>query len=103
MNMHKSRRLREAAEQLYTDLLATGLEVLFDDRPLRPGVMFAEADLIGIPHRLVLGERGLDTGMVEYKTRQAAKSTELALGEAVGHLRQQIATELNVSPLHASK
>ncbi len=96
MNMHKSRRLREAAEQLYTDLLATGLEVLFDDRPLRPGVMFAEADLIGIPHRLVLGERGLDTGMVEYKTRQAAKSTELALNEAVEQLRQQIATELNV-------
>lgn len=96
MNMHKSRRLRETAEQLYTDLLATGLEVLFDDRPLRPGVMFAEADLIGIPHRLVLGERGLDTGMVEYKTRQAAKSTELALNEAVEQLRQQIATELNV-------
>ena len=95
MNMHKSRRLREAAEQLYTDLLATGLEVLFDDRPLRPGVMFAEADLIGIPHRLVLGERGLDTGMVEYKTRQAAKSTELALNEAVEQLRQQIADELS--------
>nr|MBS0019657.1 proline--tRNA ligase [Gammaproteobacteria bacterium] len=97
MNMPKSRRLREAAEQLYADLLAAGLEVLFDDRPLRPGVMFADADLIGIPHRLVLGERGLDNGTVEYKTRQAAKSTELALSEAVGHVRQQIAAELNAA------
>ena len=95
MNMQKSRRLRETAEQLYTDLLAAGLEVLFDDRPLRAGVMFADADLIGIPHRLVLGERGLDMGTIEYKTRQEANSIHLKLGEVVSHLRQQIAAELS--------
>jgi prolyl-tRNA synthetase len=97
MNMHKSRRLREAAEQLYADLLAAGLEVLFDDRPLRAGVMFADADLIGIPHRLVLGERGLDRGLVEYKTRQQESSTEFPLSEVVTHLRQRIAAELSLS------
>jgi prolyl-tRNA synthetase len=97
MNMHKSRRLREAAEQLYMDLLTAGLEVLFDDRPLRAGVMFADADLIGIPHRLVLGERGLDTGTVEYKTRQEVKATHLSLDEAVASLDQQIAAELRVA------
>lgn len=96
MNMHKSRRLREAAEQLYTTLLAAGLEVLFDDRPVRAGVMFADADLIGIPHRLVLGERGLDTGTIEYKTRRDAESTQLKLDDVVAHLRQQVTTELGV-------
>lgn len=97
MNMHKSRRLREVAEQLYADLLAAGLEVLFDDRPLRPGVMFADADLIGIPHRLVLGERGLDAGTVEYKTRCEAASAQIALDEAVAQLQQKIAAELTGS------
>jgi prolyl-tRNA synthetase len=97
MNMHKSRRLREAAEQLYMDLLTAGLEVLFDDRPLRAGVMFADADLIGIPHRLVLGERGLDTRTVEYKARQEVKATHLSLDEAVASLDQQIAAELRVA------
>ncbi len=96
MNMHKSRRLREAAQQLYTSLLAAGLEVLLDDRPLRAGVMFADADLIGIPHRLVLGERGLDAGTIEYKTRHEADSTELKLNDVVAHLRQQITAELGV-------
>lgn len=94
MNMHKSRRLREAAERLYGDLLAADLEVLFDDRPLRPGVMFAEADLIGIPHRLVLGERGLDAARVEYKARPQTESSEMALSDAVAYLRQQVTAEL---------
>jgi len=69
---HRSVRLREAADKLYDELLAAGFEVLFDDRSERPGVMFADMDLIGIPHRLVISERGLDAGEIEYKGRSAA-------------------------------
>lgn len=94
MNMHKSQRLREAVEQLYTELLAAGIEVLLDDRSVRPGVMFAEADLIGIPHRLVFGERGLDAGNIEYKRRADGHSAELAIGEAVAFLQSRIGQEL---------
>ena len=61
--------MRERAEALYEKLRAAGVEVLLDDRPLRPGVMFADAELIGIPHVLVIGERGLDQGVVEYRRR----------------------------------
>ncbi len=69
INMHKSRRLREAAERLYSALSQAGFEVLYDDRNVRPGVMFSDLELIGIPHRVVLGERGLDAGEIEYKGR----------------------------------
>ncbi|TSJ90667.1 proline--tRNA ligase [Gilliamella apicola] len=69
MNMHKSERVQATAEKLYADLLAAGIEVLFDDRKERPGVMFADAELIGIPHTIVIGDRNLDNGDVEYKHR----------------------------------
>ena len=69
MNMHKSERVQATAEKLYADLQAAGIEVLFDDRKERPGVMFADAELIGIPHTIVIGERNLDNGDVEYKHR----------------------------------
>ena len=94
MNMHKSLRLRDAVEKLYTDLMAAGIEVLLDDRSVRPGVMFAEADLIGIPHRLVLGERGLDGGIVEYKRRADGHSEEHPIGDAVAFLQARIGEEL---------
>ena len=87
MNMHKSVRLREAAEKLYADLTGAGIEVLFDDRRVRPGVMFADSELIGIPHRIVIGDRGLDSGTVEYRHRRDAESTDIALGEIVRHVR----------------
>ncbi len=90
MNMHKSQRLREAVEDLYKELIDAGIEVLFDDRPVRPGVMFADMDLIGLPHRLVLGERGLDAGKAEYKARRDAKSMDIPLAEAVNFLRAQL-------------
>ena len=83
LNMHKSQRLREACEALYDELTAAGIEVLFEDRKERPGVMFANVDLIGIPHRLVLGERGLDAGIVEYKHRRDAEAKEIPLTEIV--------------------
>ena len=69
MNMHKSEKVQATAEKLYADLQATGIDVLFDDRKERPGVMFADAELIGIPHTIVIGERNLDNGEVEYKHR----------------------------------
>ena len=87
MNMHKSVRLREAAEKLYGDLTAAGIEVLFDDRQVRPGVMFADSELIGIPWRIVIGDRGLDVGTVEFRHRRDSASTDIALEEIVPHVR----------------
>lgn len=69
INGHRSERVQEAAESLYQDLLAQGFDVLLDDRKERPGVLFADHDLIGIPHRFIIGERGLDEGTLEYKAR----------------------------------
>jgi prolyl-tRNA synthetase len=94
MNMHKSMRLRDAVEALYAEFVAAGIEVLLDDRSVRPGVMFAEADLIGIPHRLVLGERGLDAGTLEYKRRADGEARELSIGEALAFLETRIREEL---------
>jgi prolyl-tRNA synthetase len=87
MNMHKSQRLRAAIDQLYQQLLDAGIEVLLDDREARPGVMFADMELIGIPQRLVFGEKGLDQGVVEYKGRTDAESCNIPLGEVVGFLK----------------
>lgn len=78
MNMHKSQRLQAAVEALYQQLLAAGVETLLDDRPLRPGAMFADAELMGIPHRLVCSEAGLDNGTLEYKGRADVDSTLIA-------------------------
>ena len=94
MNMHKSMRLRDAVETLYAELTGAGIEVLLDDRAIRPGVMFAEMDLLGIPHRLVLGERGLDAGRVEYKRRADGDSAELDIGAAAEFLKTRIREEL---------
>ncbi|WP_392561178.1 proline--tRNA ligase [Orbus sturtevantii] len=69
MNMHKSEKVQQTAEKLYAKLQAAGIDVFFDDRKERPGVMFADAELIGIPHTIVIGERNLDNGEVEYKYR----------------------------------
>ena len=77
----------EAADQLYQSLTEAGIEVLFDDRKERPGVMFADMDLIGIPHRLVLSERGLDAGEVEYKARGAADTENWSLDGLVAQLQ----------------
>ena len=87
MNMHKSMRLREAAQRLYADLAAAGIDVLFDDRRVRPGVMFADTELIGIPHRVVVGDRGLDAGTVEYRHRRDSRSTDIALDDVVHYIR----------------
>ncbi len=91
INMHKSQRLREYAEGLYQRLLDAGIECMFDDRSERPGAMFANLELIGIPHRLVLSEKGLDAGVIEYKHRQGADSEDLPLDDLLEHLRERMA------------
>ncbi|MDD2815272.1 MAG: proline--tRNA ligase [Thiotrichaceae bacterium] len=90
MNMHKSQRLQEAAEKLYQELQAAGIDVLFDDRKERPGVMFAEMELLGIPHRLVLGDKGLDEGVLEYKGRRDASSQNIPLVDAVSFIQEKL-------------
>lgn len=90
MNMHKSERLRAAAEKLYRELLDAGIEVLFDDRKVRAGFMFSDMELIGIPHRVVIGDRSLDSGMIEYRARTASESQELPMTELIPFLLQQL-------------
>lgn len=89
MNMHKSERLREAVETLYAELTQAGFEVLLDDRKARPGVMFADAELIGVPHRLTCGERGLDKGIIEYQHRSGGEKQEWKLEDVIDLLKQQ--------------
>ena len=79
----KSELVQNAAYKLHDDLQAAGIDVLLDDRGERPGVMFAEADLMGIPHRVVIGERGLADNMVEYKARTCAEAQSVSLAEIV--------------------
>ncbi len=94
MQMKKSEHVRAAAEQLYGELIAAGVDVLFDDRDVRPGVMFADMELIGIPHRVVIGERSLERGEVEYRARGDSKNLMLPLDGAVEHLRHLIFAEI---------
>ncbi len=91
INLHKSPAVAEATEKLYAQLSAAGVDVLLDDRPERPGVMFADMDLIGIPHRLVIGERGLKDGLVEYKARRDEAAQNIPLAEATGFIRKALA------------
>ena len=87
---HKSAQVRAAADQLYADLAKQGIDVLMDDRDERPGVLFADMELIGIPHRLVLSERGLAAGNAEYKGRRDEKPQDLPLKDAPAFLRQRL-------------
>ena len=90
MKLHKSYRVREASEALYQELTAAGIEVLFDDRDERPGFMFADMELIGIPHRLVVGDKGLDQGVLEYKGRRDADLTLVPIAEVLPFLRERL-------------
>jgi prolyl-tRNA synthetase len=82
MNMHKSHRIKEAAEALYEKLVSLGIDVLFDDRKERPGVMFNDMELIGIPHSIVIGERNLDNRQIEYKNRATGEKQLLDIDTA---------------------
>lgn len=88
---HKSAAIREAADRLYADFIAAGIDTLLDDRPERPGVLFADMDLIGIPLRVVLGERGLRNGVAELKGRLDPEPEEVALDGVIQRLRERIA------------
>lgn len=88
INMHKSQRLREAVMKLYEEFQEAGIEILLDDRKERPGVMFADADLIGIPHRLTFSEKGLDENTIEYKSRSDGKEEEIILDDVVEFMRR---------------
>ncbi|MCX8602033.1 MULTISPECIES: proline--tRNA ligase [unclassified Gilliamella] len=89
MNMHKSEKVQATAEKLYADLQAAGIEVLFDDRKERPGVMFADAELIGIPHTIVIGERNLDNGEVEYKHRAGGDKTLVKVEDILSFIQKR--------------
>ena len=91
MNMAKSEEVKEAAEKLYAELTAAGIEVLFDDRKERPGVMFADHELIGIPHTIIIGNRSLENGEMEYKNRRTGNKEAVAVNDVVELLKQKLA------------
>jgi len=90
IGMKKSEVVREAAEKLHAALLESGIDALFDDRDERPGVMFADMELIGIPHRIVVGERGLAEGQVEYQGRRDAAARGIPLADAVKFMKERL-------------
>jgi prolyl-tRNA synthetase len=90
LNLQKSERVRAASDRLYAELTTAGVEVLLDDRDARPGVKFADAELLGIPHRLVVADRGLDAGKLEYRHRRDSESTEFPAGEALSFMRARL-------------
>jgi len=90
MNMHKSERLKAYAEKLYLDLTQAGIEVLFDDRKVRAGFMFSDMDLIGIPHCLVISDRGLDSQTVEYKGRCDEQAQDIAMTDILSFIKAKL-------------
>ena len=90
MNMHKSFRVKDLAEELYATLRAKGIDVILDDRKERPGVMFADMELIGVPHSIVIGERNLDNEEVEYKARRSGDKRMLKTSEIVDFLAGEL-------------
>lgn len=91
MNMHKSERVQQAAEKLYSELKALGIDVLFDDRKERPGVMMSDMELIGIPHTIIIGERSMDEGVFEYKHRRDGIKQPVAMTDMVHFLQEKMA------------
>jgi len=90
MGYHKSEAVKVAADELYAQLKAAGIDVILDDRNERPGVMFADMELIGIPHRVVIGERGLKEGQLEYKGRQEAEATMISQADILATLKEKL-------------
>ena len=90
IGLKKSEIVRDTVEKIYTSLQEAGVEVLLDDRDERPGVMFADMELIGIPHRLVVGERGLKEGNIEYQGRRDDKAAPLPLQKVVEFVKLKL-------------
>ncbi|MCB1868698.1 MAG: proline--tRNA ligase [Gammaproteobacteria bacterium] len=93
MKIAKSQRVKEAVDRLYAEMTEAGIEVLLDDRDVRPGVMFADMELIGIPHRVVVGERSLDQGEVEYRGRTDSENSMIGLERIVPLLKEKLTLE----------
>jgi prolyl-tRNA synthetase len=89
INLQKSARVQQVAERLYSELTGAGFEVVFDDRDARPGVKFADDELLGIPHRIVVGDKGLERGVLEYKRRRDGEAAEVPIDSLVGFLRDK--------------
>ncbi|MCL1066475.1 proline--tRNA ligase [Shewanella olleyana] len=90
MNMHKSHRVKEMAEQLYKDLAAEGIEILLDDRKERPGVMFNDMELVGLPHVVVIGDRNIDAGVFEYKNRRTGEKQDIPFDQIIDFIKSSI-------------
>ncbi|WP_100752212.1 proline--tRNA ligase [Vibrio salilacus] len=91
MNMHKSEEVQQAASKLYDELTAMGIEVLFDDRKERPGVMFSDMELLGVPHTVIIGDRSMKEGNFEYKNRRNGEKSAVAMTDIVEHIKAQLA------------
>ena len=90
LNYEKSAAVREATDSLYRDFKDAGIDVIMDDRAMRPGVKFADAELIGIPHRIVIGDRGIDSGTLEYRDRRAEANEDLPLAAALDFVKAKL-------------
>jgi prolyl-tRNA synthetase len=91
MGMDRSEAVKEATEKLYADAVAAGIDVIVDDRGLRPGQMFADWELIGVPHRVVIGDRGLKEGNLEYQGRRDAEATAVPVADILGFVQGKLA------------
>ncbi len=90
MGMDRSEMVKEQVEKLYAELQAAGVDVIVDDRGLRPGAMFADWELIGVPHRVVIGERGLKEGNLEYQGRRESEATAVPVAEIVAFIKGKL-------------
>ncbi len=90
VNYHKSEEVRKQADKLYASLIDAGYDILLDDRNMRPGAMFADHELIGIPHRIVISERGLKAGQIEYKSRTDEKATDIELDKVMDFITEKL-------------
>ncbi len=97
MGYGRSESVRNAADQLYAELSAAGIDVLLDDRDERPGVLLADMELIGVPHRIVIGDRSLKEGKVEYQARGASESQQIALGDVLNQMMTRIQSQLHTA------
>ena len=89
--MDRSEEVRAVAEKLHGELLASGIDVILDDRGERPGAMFAVWELIGVPHRITIGDKGLKEGQVEYLHRRDAGATKVGVAEILAHVKERVA------------
>ena len=91
IGMDRSEAVKAEAERIYAALLADGVDVILDDRGERPGAMFADWELIGVPHRITIGDKGLKDGLVEYQHRRDAESSKVSVADLLGHLKGRLA------------